>query len=127
MKYLAYSVVLVLLALFLFTGCADKQIILVPQTEYYPTFNTDDFNTSKKVELDMWVEEEDVNGTTKTYLVADKDEMLYLIKDTKTLRSTYNVLLKQLNIFNERIKELNRLQNEKQPKEVDTIKDSWFK
>ena len=123
MKYLILS----LLILIGFTGCADKQIILVPQAEYYPTFNTDDFNTSTPVTLDMWVETEDVNGTTLTYLVAEKDDMLMLIENTKTLRSTYNVLLKQLKIFNERIKELNKIQNEKQPKEVDTIKDSWFK
>jgi len=121
------TLILALLILIGFSGCANKQIILVPQAEYYPTFNTDDFNSSKSVELEMWVETEDVNGTTKTYLVAEKDDMLMLIENTKFLRSNYNVLLKQLKIFNERIKELNKLQNEKQPKEVDTIKAGWFK
>jgi hypothetical protein len=126
---------LILLALFIisiisFTGCADKQIILVPQTEYYPTFDTSEFNVSEPYVLDMWVNVEDTNGTDGTKevsLCSDKQEMLGLIRDTKELRAKYNVLLKELNKFNKVIVEMNEKQNAKQPKEVDTIDNKWFK
>lgn len=126
MKYIL-TLTLVFLISIGFTGCADKQIILIPQTEYYPTFDTSEFNVSKPYTLEMWVETEDINGTTQTYLVADKDDMLGLIKYTKELRIKYNVLLKELNKFNKKVIEINEKQNQKKPKEVDSINNSWFK
>jgi hypothetical protein len=116
-----------ILLLSIFVGCSDKRIILVPQTEYYPTFPTKDFNQSEKYKIDMWVETEDVNGTTKTYLVAEKIPMMSFIRNTKELRSNYNLLLKKLNEFNEEIKNQNKIQNEKKPIEVDKVNDKWFK
>jgi len=126
MKKILLSIFMVLLVGIL-SGCADKRIILVPQTEYYPTFDTSDFNVSRKQDLEMWVETEDVNGTTKTYLVAEKTPMLIFIKDTKELRSQYNVLLRKINDFNEKIKEQNEIQNNKKPQEIESIKDSFYK
>ena len=120
-------IISLLLTLFLFSGCADKRIVLVPQSEYYPTFPTQDFNMSKKYPISYWVETEDVNGTTETYLVAEEKDLLGFIKNTKELRMNYNVLLRKLNMFNLEIQELNKIQNEKKPTEVEDIKDSWFK
>jgi len=126
MKYLTLLTLTILLSIGV-TGCTEKQIILIPQTEYYPTFDTSEFNVSKPYTLEMWVETEDINGTTQTYLVADKDDMLGLIKYTKELRIKYNVLLKELNKFNKKVIEINEKQNQKKPKEVDSINNSWFK
>ena len=109
-----------------FTGCVDKRIILVPQAQYYPTFDTSDFNQSKKYHINMWEESEEVNGTTVNYLVAEKQDLMGLIRDTKNLRSTYNVLLKKINEFNIIIKEQNKVQNSKKPTEVESINDTWF-
>ena len=120
-------IISLLLTLFLFSGCADKRIVLVPQAEYYPTFPTQDFRISQKYPMSYWAETEDVNGTTITYLVADEKDLLGFIKNTKELRTNYNVLLKKLNMFNLEIQEQNRIQNEKKPTEVEDIKDSWFK
>ena len=124
MKKIIFAIIINLMFL---TGCADKRLILVPQSEYYPTFPTTDFKKSEKYKIDMWVETEDVNGTTKTYLVAEKNDMMGFIKDTKELRSNYNILLKKINEFNQKIKELNKIQNEKKPTEVESINDSMFK
>jgi len=126
MKKILLSIFVILLVGIL-SGCADKRIVLVPQTEYYPTFDTSDFNVSRKQDLEMWVETEDVNGTTKTYLVAEKTKMLIFIKDTKELRSQYNVLLRKINDFNEKIKEMNEIQNNKKPQEIESIKNSFYK
>jgi len=114
MKY----IYLTLLTLFLFTGCAEKTIILVPQTEYYPTFPTEDFKESKPFPLSPWIETEEINGTTVEYMVFDKDEALKYIERNKQLRSDYNLLRRKLIKFNEQIKEMNRIQNEKKPQEV---------
>ncbi len=122
MKYLL-GIFLVLLL----SGCADKRLILVPQAEYYPTFPTHDFGKSEKYNINMWVETEDVNGTTKTYLVAEKTPMMGFVRDTKELRSNYNLLLRKINDFNVKIKTMNKIQSEKKPTEVDNIDDSWFK
>jgi len=124
MKKIIFTFIVVLMFL---TGCADKRLILVPQSEYYPTFPTTDFQKSEKYKIDMWVETEDVNGTTKTYLVAEKNDMMGFIRNTKELRSNYNILLRKINEFNQKIKEQNKIQNEKKPTEVESIKDSWFK
>lgn len=110
-------------SMLIFTGCVEKQIILVPQSEYYPTFNTSDFNTSESYKLTMWAQK-DRNGTA---VCSEQSEMLGLIEDTKTLRSNYNVLLKELNKFNKIILEMNEIQRNKKPKEVDSIPNSWFK
>jgi len=119
-------IVTAFLAMF-FSGCADKRLILVPQSGYYPTFPTTDFQKSEKYKIDMWVETEDVNGTTKTYLVTEKNDMMGFIRDTKELRSNYNTLLKQINRFNQRIRELNKIQNEKKPTEIESIDSAWYK
>lgn len=118
-----------LLAIFIIggAGCADKRIVLVPQSSYMPTFPTQDFNTSKKYPLEYWVETEDVNGTTITYLVADEKPALGFIKDTKELRSNYNLLLNKIIEFNLKIEEMNKIQNKKEPTEIDDIDDSFFK
>ena len=110
MKYFWVVSILMLLS---FTGCSER-IILVPQAQYYPTFHTNDFNKSTPVSLIIW-EQKDGNNT---YLVADKENMIKLIKDTKNLRSNYNILLEELIKFNLRIRELNRLQGEKKPTEI---------
>jgi len=126
MKNFLLSIFMILL-FSVFTGCVDKRIILVPQAQYYPTFDTSDFNQSKKYHINMWEESEEVNGTTVNYLVAEKQDLMGLIRDTKNLRSTYNVLLKKINEFNIIIKEQNKVQNSKKPTEVESINDSWFK
>jgi predicted small lipoprotein YifL len=121
------STLLLIFMLISISGCSQKRIILVPQTEYYPTFDTSDFNASKKYHIDAWIETEDVNGTTKTYLVAEKKQAMGFIKDTKVLRSEYNTLLKEINKFNQRIKELNKIQSQKKPTEIESLDNSWFK
>jgi len=121
------KIILITAFLIMFNGCADKNLILVPQNSYYPTFPTNDFQLSQKYKIDMWVESEDVNGTTVNYLVTEKNDMMGFIRNTKELRIKYNLLLKRLNLFNLKIKELNKIQNEKQPTEVNNIGDSWFK
>ena len=108
-------------------GCSDKRLILVPQNQYYPTFPTADFNVSKKYHFEYWIETEEETGNIKNLMVADEKDLQGFIKDTKTLRSTYNVLLKKLNGFNLKIQEMNKIQNEKKPTEIEDIKDSWFK
>ena len=125
MKKLSNIIVLLLVAMIV-SGCADKRIILVPQAEYYPTFPTEDFNMSEKYTLNMWVETEEINNSEVTYLVAENTEMKGFILDTKTLRSNYNLLLKKLNMFNLRIQELNKIQKDKKPVEIESISDSWF-
>ena len=97
-----------------FSGCAEKRIVLVPQSQDYPTFVTQDFEEKQDFELDLW-EEEDANGT---YLVSDKDHLLEFIEWSKQNKSDYNTLLKQINIFNSRIEKLNQIQNNKKPQEV---------
>jgi len=124
MKKIIFAIIINLMFL---TGCADKRLILVPQSEYYPTFPTTDFKKSEKYHIDAWIETEDVNGTTKTYLVAEKKQAMGFIKDTKVLRSEYNTLLKEIKKFNQRIKELNKIQSQKKPTEVESLDDSWFK
>jgi hypothetical protein len=109
------------------TGCVEKQIILVPQTEYYPTFDISEFQESKPYSIYLWADVDDTNGTVDVSLCSTKDEMLGLFQNTKELRAKYNVLLKELRKFNEVIKDINLQQKEKQPKEVDTIDDSWLK
>ena len=113
---------ILLLLLLLLSGCVEKQIILVPESGYMPTFNTDEFNVSKSYHLDMWA----IKDKNSTSVCTKKTEMLGLIRDTKELRYNYNLLIIELNKFNEKIKELNKVQNEKKPKEVDTIPTSWF-
>jgi len=120
MKKFILSVLLALTVIG-FSGCAEKRIVLVPQSEYYPTFPTTDFNTSKPYKLEMWAETEDVNGTTENYLVAEKLQMMGFIRDTKDLRGNYNLLLKKLNEFNTKIEDMNQVQNSKKPQEVDTF------
>lgn len=105
----------------MFSGCVDKQIILVPQSSYYPTFNTSDFNKSNPYKIQMWINDDNES------LCADKDDMSGLIYDTKTLRSNYNILLEKINKFNKRIEKLNEEQRKKKPQEVEKIPTSWFK
>jgi len=121
------KIILGIIMVIFISGCADKRLILVPQSSYMPTFPTQDFQKSEKYSLDMWEEQEDVNGTTIKYLVAEEKPMKGFIRNTKILRSNYNLLLRKLNEFNNNIKEQNRIQNEKKPQEVQSIKDSWFK
>ena len=107
MKKIILSSVIV----FLISGCADKTVILEPQNTYIPTFPTKDFNLSKKYKIKVWEEQEDVNGTTVKYLVADEKEALGFIKNTKKLRSHYNTLLEKLKKFNAQIIERNKNKN----------------
>jgi hypothetical protein len=108
----------IFLTLLFFSGCAEKTVILVPQTEYYPTFPTSDFKEAKGFKIHPWTETEEVNGSLKTYLVIDYDEAMKCIEHNKQLRSDYNLLRSKLIKFNEEIKEMNRIQNEKKPQEV---------
>jgi len=117
MKNIILSTVLVLLV----SGCADKKIILVPSNTYYPTFPTKDFQKSEKYSLEVWEEQEDVNGTIKKYLVADKYEAFGFIRNTKELRSNYNLLLNRIKLFNNKIKKLNTEQKNKKPIEVNDV------
>ena len=113
-----------LLTLVLFVGCTPKdRIILVPQSQDYPTFNTTDFKLKQSFPLEVW-EEEDENGK---YIVGKEQHVLEFIKWSKQNRSDYNVLLKQLNNFNKRIIILNDISKNKQPQEVQKIKDSDLK
>ena len=104
--------------LLLLSGCTKDRMILIPSSTYYPTFNTDGFTKSDKYELEVFVETEEVQGKTITYLVSKKDNMMGFIEDTKKLRSNYNTLLERLKDFNLKIKEQNKLQNEKKPTEL---------
>ena len=126
MKKTLLSIIMVLL-ISLFNGCADKRIILVPQSQYYPTFDTSHFKESKKFHLDIWIESEEENGTIKSYIVTDEKDGLNFIKNTKELRMKYNVLLKKINEFNDKIKNLNKEQNSKKPIEVEKIDTNWYK
>jgi len=121
------KIIILAIALLSIVGCAEKRIILVPQNSYNPTFDTSDFNTSKPYKIDMWVETEDINGSTMTYLVTDKIDMMGFIRNTKELRSNYNILLRKINEFNQKIKELNKMRNEKKPTEVKSIDSAWYK
>jgi TolA-binding protein len=111
LKYLISS----LLILMLLTGCTKERLILVPQSQDYPTFSTEDFYEKNSFPLEIW-EEQDSNGT---YLVGDKQHILDFIEWSKQNRSDYNTLLKQLKKFNTRIEELNKIQNSKKPQEVE--------
>jgi len=124
---LSTIIVLLLITLLGASGCADKRIILVPQAEYYPTFPTQDFNVSKKIHFEYWVETEDVNGTTEIYLVTEKKDFDKLLQEIKKLRMNYNTLLENIKKFNVTIKEINVIQQNKKPTEIESIKDSWFK
>lgn len=104
-----------LLLLMFFSGCADKRIVLVPQSQDYPTFVTTDFEEKEPFPLEIW-EESDKEGT---YIVGNKDHMIKFIEWSKQNRSDYNTLLKQLKKFNLRIEQLNEVQNSKKPQEVD--------
>ena len=98
-----------------FSGCAEKRIVLVPQSQDCTTFVTQDFEEKQDFDLELW-EEKDDNGT---YLIADKEHLLKFIEWSKQTKSDYNTLLKQLKQFNLKIEELNKIQNSKEPQEVD--------
>ena len=107
--------ILLITGVLFFSGCADKKIVLVSQSQDYPTFVTQDFEEKQDFDLELW-EEKDDNGT---YLIADKDHLLEFIEWSKQTKSDYNLLLEQLKKFNLRIEELNKIQNSKEPQEVD--------
>jgi hypothetical protein len=117
------TIIMSLMLFLLFSGCADKRIILVPSNTYYPTFDTSDFNVSKPYHLDMWVDDDN----NETALCSDKSEMMGLLRNTKELRSNYNILLQKLNEFNKKILLMNEEQKSKKPTEVDKIPTSWYK
>ncbi len=104
MKYI------ILLSIFFFQGCYDRRIILIPSTEYYPTFRTTDFNPQESMYLDITDE--------NNIIYIDKPLFLKYIEYNKNNRSDYNVLLNKVNEFNERINELNQIQNSKKPQEI---------
>lgn len=120
MKYFLITFVFVTL---IFSGCADKRIILVPSNTYYPTFNTSDFNVSKKYKMNMF----EINDNNSTSICADDYDMTNFIRNTKELRSNYNILLDKINKFNKKITKMNNEQKEKKPTEVNKIPPSWFK
>ncbi len=105
---------------FALSGCADKRIILVPSSQYYPTFPTSDFQPKPtKYPLAVWEQSQDVNGTIKFYLAGDKKDILKYIEDAKQTRSDYNLLLRSINNFNGQIETQNKLQNDKKPQEIE--------
>jgi hypothetical protein len=110
MKHIKRSIIYITMLVFL-TGCSTERLILVPQTQDYPTFNTEDFTVKEPFPLTVW-EEEDEKGS---YLIGNKDHMLKFIQWSKQNRSDYNTLLNELKKFNNRIKELNNIQNAKKP------------
>lgn len=122
LKYKKLSVIMVLLVSILFTGCSER-LILVPQSQDYPIFPTDQFSLSKEVEIDVWLEEEE----DEKYVVMDETDYVKLLTSIKRLRSEYNFLLKEVNIFNVRIHHLNQIQREKQPEEVKKIDFNLYK
>ena len=127
MKKLSIIIVLLLMLLSI-SGCTDKRLILVPQSSYMPTFPTMDFNKSSSYEIEFWIEEEKTDDNkTNLLMVAEKTPMLGFIRNTKELRSNYNLLLRKVNEFNLKIKELNKIQNDKKPTEIESIDNSWFR
>jgi len=126
MKKILFGIILTLF-IALFSGCSEKRLVLVPQSSYMPTFPTENFSTSEKYKLEIWSETEDVNGTTINYLVAEEKPMLGFIKNTKDLRKKYNLLLNKIKTFNDKIKEMNKIQNEKEPQEVKSLNNNFFK
>lgn len=108
------KVLLAALAFILLTGCTDKTLILVPQSEYYPTFPIEEFEEKQKCEYELW-EESDNNAT---YLVGHKKPIMKCIGENKENRKTLNLLINKVKKFNVKINELNKIQNEKQPQEV---------
>ena len=109
----------ILLFTLLISGCADKRIILIPSTQFYPTFPTTDFKTKPvKYPLVIWEETQDVNGTQETYIVGYKKDILKYIENAKQTRSDYNLLLRSINNFNKQIDNQNKLQNNKKPQEI---------
>ena len=45
----------------------------------------------------------------------------------KDLRKKYNLLLNKIKTFNDKIKEMNKIQNEKEPQEVKSLNNNFFK
>ena len=110
MKYVLSLGIIIFLS-----GCVGgTKLILVPQVQYYPIFNTSNFKPSEKYKLKIW-QEEDANGT---YIVSNKQDALDFYKDTKILRTNYNLLLKKINDFNIRVEELNKKQAELKLQEI---------
>ncbi len=122
MKKILMSILLTIMLIGGGAGCADKQLILIPQEAYYPTFPTQDFEVQKTPKIKIW-EESDKNGI---YILSDQKQMLGYIQTNKENRSTYNLLLKKLKEFNAKIKQMNKEQNDRKPKEVDSIDNRWF-
>lgn len=109
-------ILITFLLLIFFSGCTPKErLVLIPQNQDYPIFDTTDFKEKQAFPLEIW-EETDKEGT---YIVGNKDHMMKFIEWSKQNRSDYNVLLKQLKNFNTRIEELNEVQNSKKPQEVE--------
>ena len=109
---------LAIISLFLLTGCLEDRIILVPQSEYYPTFPIDDFKKSEKYEFYPWTETES-NGTV--YIVSHEKDFNGFVYNTNNLRRKYNLLVRKVTKFNSDIDELNNIQNNKKPQEVDKL------
>lgn len=104
---------LLALSILLFTGCTER-LILVPQSQYYPTFPIEEFDKAEKCKQQMWEESDD----NATYLVSYKKEALKCIKENKDNRQKLNLLIDKVKNFNVKINELNKIQSEKQPQEV---------
>lgn len=102
--------------LLLFSGCADKTVIYEPNKTYYPTFPITDFNQSEPHNLDIYVLDEKIDN--QILIGIPEDNLMFFIKDTKELRSNYNLLIKKIKEFNIKIKELNKKQDDQKAVEV---------
>lgn len=77
------------------TGCSEKTLF-VKKTKDYPTFNTEEFKRSKKVDLSFTVKDDKIE--------IDKKELILFIQDVKVLRGDYNLLLRGIRDFNRKLK-----------------------
>lgn len=111
MKYL------ILIASLFLTGCGGERYFLVPSNNYNATFSTKDYKESKSFEFTGW-EEKDSNNT---YIVAKKDHFEAFFADAKNDKANYNLLLKNIKLFNSKIIKQNEYQKTLEPKEVKTL------
>jgi len=122
-KYLLFMFVFSLLLV----GCTEKQIILVPQINYYPVFPINEFKESKTITLNIWTQEKIINKVPIKEIVMTEVDFLRYAKDILELRSNYNLLLNNVIEFNEEINKRNIEQDEQEPQLVKDIDEESLK
>ena len=113
-----------LIVTILLTGCVQKRTVLVPQSEYYPSFPMTGFEKFEPIEIDTYVREYQENNKTTVFIVVEQNEFLRLVEYTKNLRETHNLLIDKITTFNRTIQDLNKRESNKKPQileDLDTL------